>query len=227
MKRTVNIKTPDADFLRIGFEIKSLDANGLFTGYAAVWDEIDQVDDVCVKGAFASTLADWVARGTWPRVKWQHFDTIGHVTDLKEDANGLLAAGKIWFPDVVSQIQAAVPSDANPDGPGVGMSFAFVAVEWEIKGGVRFLTRVDLLDDITITLRPVQTSAELLEVKSGDTGMQPGLPYARTLEGSLRDAGCSRHNAKRILAAGYPCQRDAGGEALSALVEINKALKGI
>jgi HK97 family phage prohead protease len=237
LKSISEIERREGDFFRRPFELKSLDASGTFTGYAAVWDDVDQLDDVAVKGCFLQTISDWQARGTWPRILWQHLTTIGNTTDLAEDDYGLLTAGRIWYPDVVEEIRQAV-QDAKADpapaaGGGVGMSFAFVAQDFEMRGDIRYLTRVDLLDDITLTLRPVNTRAELLEIKSADGTIVEGrpIPQAKTVEGALRDAGCSRREAKAILSAGYSALRDADvplpPAVAPSLAEIAKALQSI
>lgn len=210
-----------ADILRVRFELKSLDAAGEFTGYASVWEEVDAIDDACVRGCFAETLAGWQARGTWPRVRWQHMAAIGHITAAVEDETGLLVKGRIWFAPVADEIRAAMAKG------GVGMSFAYVAIDFEMVAGVRRITRLELMDDITLTLRPVQTSAAVLEMKSKDGTI--AAPSAKILESALRDVGCSRSAARKVLACGYSGLRDAGAsaEVAAGLAEIADVLRGI
>ena len=45
---------------------------GSFSGYGAVFDNIDDGGDMIVKGAFADTLAAWKAKGKMPKMLWHH-----------------------------------------------------------------------------------------------------------------------------------------------------------
>ena len=45
---------------------------GQFSGYGAVFGNVDDGGDVLVRGAFAASLADWKARGKLPKMLWQH-----------------------------------------------------------------------------------------------------------------------------------------------------------
>jgi hypothetical protein len=223
----------ETDVIRVRFEVKSLDSmTGDFTGYAAAWDNVDRVGDRLIKGAFADTLAEWTARDTLPRVLWQHRLTIGHTTDLAEDPRGLLASGRLWLN--VPEVKALVEGDILPSMPHVGMSFRFLPREVEHKAdGGRLLVRLDLLDDITISRRPVNDRAALLEIKSADGAVVAAVPTARDLELILRDAGISRSSAKAIIAHGYDAAlREAKSdepalteEAVSTLGEIREALE--
>jgi len=179
------------------------DGRGRFRGYAAVWgDQPDKKGDIVERGAFAQALVEWKDRGTMPRVKWRHRLTVGHVTAMSEDDHGLLVEGQIWDADVVEAL-----AEAKDAGEAIGMSFGFWPAEGgsRTENGVRYLSRVVLDDDITITISPVNPSAELLEVKGDDAGS----PGPAVLEGVLRDAGLSRKQAKGVLARGLSSLREA------------------
>ncbi len=210
-----------ADYMRVPLEIKSIDQAGAFVGYAAIFGEVDKLADVCHAGCFAESIAEWKARGTWPRLKWRHYQTVGHTTALAEDARGLRVDGVIWDAGVAAEVK-----DAVDNGPGVWMSFAFVALHADYEGEVRHLYRLSLMDDITITLKPVNTSTGIIQVKSGD-GLD-AVPTARRVEGVLRDAGLSRRTSKAIVAGGVSTLREArpGGVA-RGLADILETLNAI
>lgn len=211
------------EYYRVALELKSLDETGEFTGYAAFFGNVDLLRDVVSPGAFTATAADWKARGTLPRVFWRHYQVIGHLVEMYEDKNGLFVRGRLWMdrPDVLevyADIKTAMAGEVVYDDEGygespgnVGMSFGFTARDYEVIDGVRHIKRLDLADDITITLNPVNPSAGLVEIKSGDVVER--VPDVRTLEAVLRDAGCSRRAAKMVLAAGYSSLREAKGDA--------------
>ena len=45
------------------FEVKAVQEDGFFSGYASVFGNEDSYGDIVIKGAFAETIADWQARG--------------------------------------------------------------------------------------------------------------------------------------------------------------------
>lgn len=67
---------------------------GVFTGYASVFGNIDSYGDMVQPGAFTQTLADWAASGNTIPVLWGHdqgdpFSFIGGVLEAVEDDRGL------------------------------------------------------------------------------------------------------------------------------------------
>ena len=75
-------------------EIKELDDEGYFEGYASVFDMKDEYNDVVVKGAFKKTLED---RGDHIKMLWQHDskEVIGSYSSMYEDDYGLKVYGQI------------------------------------------------------------------------------------------------------------------------------------
>lgn len=84
------------EFKRMQFKMDSFnEGEGIFSGYAAVFDNIDSGGDIIEPGAFTKTLAEG-----WDRVKILalHNDCwlpIGRPIELKEDENGLYISAKI------------------------------------------------------------------------------------------------------------------------------------
>lgn len=75
-------------------------AEGQFTGYASVFDNIDSYGDVVVKGAFANDLVEWKASGDPIPVLYGHntmdpFCNIGGTLDAVEDDHGLLVKSQL------------------------------------------------------------------------------------------------------------------------------------
>ena len=76
---------------------------GSFSGYGAVFDNIDDGGDIIVKGAFRDTLAEWKARGKMPKMLWHHglgmssedLLPIGYWTGMEEDDHGLKVEGQL------------------------------------------------------------------------------------------------------------------------------------
>lgn len=226
MKSKARQQAAIRDFLR--FEVKSIDADtGVFIGYAAVWGNVDQANDVCEPGCCHDTLATWAARGTLPRVFWAHWHRIGHATKLVADDTGLYVEGRLWVdrPDV-----ATIHRELLDAMPNVGMSFGYVAEDYEKRDGKRYITRLTLGDDITITLRPVNDQAAVTEIKDRGAKGVAAYPSARTTEAILRDAGFSRRDARVVIAGGHAALREAksgDGNAAALVGQLATILAGL
>ena len=57
---------------------------GSFSGYGAVFDNIDDGGDMIVKGAFRDTLAEWKAKGTSGNVRFLFWKRVGGAVTLAE-----------------------------------------------------------------------------------------------------------------------------------------------
>ncbi|WP_159726161.1 phage major capsid protein [Methylosinus sp. Ce-a6] len=70
---------------------------GAFEGLAAAYGNIDSAGDVIALGAFAASLADHKAAGTWPALLWQHnmAEPIGVIDALYETPAGLHIKGRL------------------------------------------------------------------------------------------------------------------------------------
>lgn len=75
-------------------------AEGEFTAYASVYDNIDSYGDVVTKGAFSNTLAEWKISGAPIPLYWGHnladpdFN-IGEIVEAVEDERGLLVKARL------------------------------------------------------------------------------------------------------------------------------------
>ena len=182
------------------FELKrEPDQDGVFEGYASVFDIVDQGMDVVAKGAFTKTL------GSGRRVKmlWQHDQSqpIGVWDEIREDDRGLFVRGRV-LKDVQkgSEAQALMKAGAIDS-----MSIGYRTVEAmdEADGRVRKLLEIDLFE-ISVVTFPMLPDARITDVKSIQT--------ERDFERFLRDAGYSRKQAAALTLHGYKAlndQRDA------------------
>jgi uncharacterized protein len=121
-------------------EIKDVTATGQFQGYAAVFGNVDQQDDVIVRGAFAKTIMENAGLG-WP-ILWQHdaYEPIGLIEQADEEDPGL---------DVIGQLNMDVQRGAEAHSllrqkAVRGMSIGYSAVQQTFDGLVRFLREVKL-----------------------------------------------------------------------------------
>jgi uncharacterized protein len=79
-------------------EIKTGEAEGIFTAYVSIFNSVDLVGDRVVPGAFTKSLERWRASGDPLPIAFQHDwsrPDIGIVIDAREDERGLWIKGKL------------------------------------------------------------------------------------------------------------------------------------
>src|SRR3954452_21842281 len=95
------------DRLRFDVDVKfASDKTGVFSGYGAVFGNVDAGGDVVEKGAFKNTLRAWEDKGKWPPMLLQHgggflggADDMLHVgkwTAMEENSKGLQVEGELF-----------------------------------------------------------------------------------------------------------------------------------
>ena len=202
------------------FDVKSVKEDGSFEGYASLFGEADLGRDVVMPGAFRASLAKRGPRGI--KMLYQHDpnEVIGIWLTLKEDIRGLFVQGKL-LPDVGRSREVLSLMRAGAiDGLSIG--YHVVKARGDAKTGLRHLIEVDLWE-ISVVTFPMQPEARISAVKAHR-------PTEREFERWLtRDAGFSRSDARRIIAAGYKGlngSRDANAgqtaRAIRAAAEIFK-----
>lgn len=200
------------------------DAGMSFTGYGAVFDNVDVQGDLIVKGAFADTISR-VKSGTqpWPAMLMQHggigmdaesMTPVGIWTSMEEDSIGLKLEGK--FADTPRGREAYGLLKMDPRPAIDGLSIGYIPKEFTLRSRPeeprRTLKKVDLLEVSLVTF-PANPKARVQAVKSGLT--------VRDAEKALRDVGFSQSEARRIVADGFKSfdPRDADDDAeLAALL---------
>ena len=146
-------------------EIKSLCGDGLFTGYASVFDNVDSYNEVVAKGAFARTLAKWRAKNAAPAMLWMHDPNIpiGLWLTLSEDQNGLVVQGRL----ALSTQKGREAYELLKMKALTGLSIGYRVVQSRIdaKRKVRVLTEVELFE-ISLVTFPANDAARVSEVKA-------------------------------------------------------------
>lgn len=196
--------------LSSALDLRSLDEEGAFEGYASVFDDTDHMRDKVAPGAFADTLAEHKRQGRLPPMLWQHdtSEPIGAWREMREDHRGLYVRGSLFIDDIPKARQAHKLMRENVV-TGLSIGFRAVSSRRDEKSGVRILTKIDLLEVSMVTF-PALDSARIASIKALIADGR--LPEKRMLENLLRDAGFSRRQAKGLLAQGYAglARRDAG-----------------
>lgn len=202
-----------------------------FSGYGAVFGNVDAYGDVIQPGAFADTLAEAQKSGQWPAMLLQHggmgFNAedetpIGIWTDMAEDGVGLKVTGRLA--DTTRGREAYALLKMEPRPAINGLSIGYIAKAFEPRSKPedprRKLTKIDLFEVSLVTF-PANQKARVASVKAARDMTEREIERLLT-----RDAGMSRSDAAALMRGGLTAlkaQRDAGGpgdptEALARLI---------
>lgn len=201
-----------------------------FTGYGAVFGNVDSYGDVIEAGAFSKFLADVKAGNQpWPAMLSQHggwqmsaedMTPIGVWTDFAEDGHGLKVTGQLA--DTPRGLEMYKLMKMSPRPAIDGMSIGYIAKEWEPRtkpeDPKRRLKRIDLIE-VSMVTRPANGKARVESVKNDWTERD----FERLL---TRDAGLSRSDALVVINQGFKsliAMRDAGSSELAELAQALKA----
>jgi hypothetical protein len=145
--------------------LKHIEENGVFAGYASVFDVVDSQRDVVLRGAFADSLT---ARQGEIKLLWQHDmrEPIGIIEELREDERGLYLKGRLLMEVARAREAYALMKTGAVRGLSIGYSPRRFRVDPD--SGVRMLAAVDLWEVSLVTF-PANAAATVTVVKSAAT----------------------------------------------------------
>lgn len=180
-------------------KIKAVQEDGFFSGYGAVFGNVDWYNDVILPGAFVKSLEKWAEKNKMPPVLWNHNDgePIGVYTNIYEDEKGLFVEGRLLIDDVprAKSTHALLKAGAI-DGLSIGYKTKKANQQ---TNGIRELIELDL-GEISIVTMPANEESLITSVKSKlEDGELPTLPE---FEKFLRESGFSKSQATAIAGKG-------------------------
>jgi hypothetical protein len=189
-------------------DVKAL-GDGVFEGYASLFNREDLGHDVIAPGAFRESLLN---RGA-ARIKmlFQHdpAEPIGVWDEIREDARGLYVCGRLMT--AVSKAREVLELMRAGALDGLSIGFKAVKAKRDAASGVRRLEKVDLWE-ISVVTFPMLPGARVESVKARP--FVASAPTEREFERWLtRDAGLTRMEARAVLRSGFhglKALRDAG-----------------
>lgn len=200
-------------------------AEMMFSGYGAVFGNVDSYGDVIQPGAFADTLAASHKSGQFPAMLMQHggwgigaddMTPVGIWTSLSEDGIGLKVEGKLA--DTPRGREAYALLKMTPRPAIDGLSIGYIAKEFSNRTKPeeprRTLKKVELMEVSLVTF-PANGKARIASVKSAAGDFDE-----RKFEQVLRDSGLSRKEAQVVIAHGFrhlKALSDSGSEELDEL----------
>ena len=144
-------------------DLKRVEPDGTFSGYASLFDTEDMGRDIVLPGAFRDSLRERGPAGI--KLLYQHnpAEPIGIWESLKEDSRGLLVRGRLTLAVARAREVLALMRAGALDGLSIG--FRAVTGKRDAKTGIRRLARIDLWE-ISIVTFPLLPEARVAHVKS-------------------------------------------------------------
>lgn len=142
--------------------------DGVISGYASVFGNVDSYGDIVVKGAFAKFLAKVAETGKVIPVFYGHNmedprANIGRVTELREDDHGLFFMAKL---DLSSDTYGRMVYEQLKDGRLDSLSFGYSVIEASNTKDGYELRELELYE-ISVVPIPANREAQITEVKAG------------------------------------------------------------
>lgn len=151
--------------LNIGFSIKSVSEDGVFTGYAATFNNADLGRDVMLPGAFTESLRARPADKVKMLRSHDASEPIGIWSEIKEDQNGLLAMGRLILDTTKGRETYSLLKAGALDALSVGYQTKSQRFDPERK--IRLLEKVELWE-ISVVTFPMNPRASIAAVKQND-----------------------------------------------------------
>lgn len=187
-------------------EVKAVEGRE-FVGHGSVFRNVDLGDDIVVPGAFKSTLKAHKEAGTLPAMFWMHDPSrvAGKWTDMYEDDYGLVVKGVLADTDLGNEIRTLLKMEAVR-----GLSIGYITKNYDYdKAGNRLIKEADLFEVSVVSL-PMNPMAQVTHVKSRLSATGEYVPTPREFERILRDVGCSKAVAKRMIHKLFDDEDEAG-----------------
>lgn len=195
---------------------------GIFEGYASVFNKVDADGDIILPGAFAKALTQQTRpvamffnhqRNEIPVGKWLH---------LEEDSKGLLARGEL----TPGNPQSEALKSAMQHGTVNGLSVGFLAAAGDfdrIPTGMSFKS-MQRLREISICTEPSNEDAAISALKSMEA-----IETIRDAEHWLRDSvGLSKSEAQALIARIKSAVRsDSEGGEITAILDRIKSFPSV
>ena len=153
----------------IDFKVKSADLEeGVISGYASVFGNVDSYGDIVVKGAFSGFLKRVAENGKVVPIFYGHNmedpkANIGGTIELREDSHGLLFKARL---DLSGDTYGRVVYEQLKDGRLDSLSFGYSVLDAKMTDKGYELRELELYE-ISVVPVPANREALITEVKAG------------------------------------------------------------
>ena len=210
MRRTImqtkNDGRSNLDFMSVPFELKEetpVDDKGIFEGYGAIFNKMDDYRDIFLPGAFTDTLKAGGRNGTGVAMLWMHeaHRPLGVWLEMREDKKGLKVKGQLALGTTDGDNAYKLMLMGALRGLSVGYDTRNAVVEFDNEKRIRLLKeRINLWETSPVTF-PAMTFARISRVK--DIAVDQ-IHTVRDLEHVLREAGMTRDVSKWVVKLAKP-----------------------
>lgn len=187
-------------------------AEGEFTAYASVYDNVDSYGDVVTKGAFATTLAEWKESGAPIPLYWGHniadpdFN-IGEIVEAVEDDRGLLVKARLDLDNPKSAQTYRLLKGRRVRE----MSFGFSTVKaTDAERDGRYVRQLDEVKLFEVSVVPVGANpdTEVIAVRAAASSLamqaKAGRTFSTKNEDTIRDVVTELRDAADSLESMLP-----------------------
>lgn len=186
------------DYLTFAFELKEVDEQGVFKGYASTFGgSPDLGGDIIERGAFKKTLTGKGKFGTSIKMLWQHnsnLPPVGTWKNLEEDNRGLKVEGQFALKTQMGNELYELTKIGAIDSMSIGYEAIQVTYPKDKEKFRRKLAEIELYEISPVNF-PMNPKAGITTVKS----MIENATSERQLEEALREAGLTKSAAQYIV----------------------------
>ena len=214
----------DSEIKKLVFEseVKS-DALGVFSGYASIFGNEDQGNDIVQKGAFTKSLQERPASKVKMLFQHKTDEPIGVFEEIYEDQKGLFVKGKL----ALGTQKGRETYELLKIGALDGMSIGFKADPQkqgynENKRGIRTLKEVDLME-ISLVTFPMNENAVVESVKGNGKSIREWEDILREVGGLSRTE--SKIGAKSLYKSLNQREADNKQELVALLHKVADIIK--
>lgn len=155
--------TPQREYKSVSFVLESADeSTGEFSGYAAVFGNLDSGGDIIEKGAFTKTIVEDFSR---IKILSQHNSyelPIGKPMELREDEKGLYIRGRISDTQTGRDIRTLLKDGVLSE---LSIGYDAIAFDYDSEAGIRHLKEIKLWE-VSIVTWAMNDQAKIDDVKS-------------------------------------------------------------
>lgn len=218
LKKGVKTKSGKTEYKTLKFELEDFDEEqGIFSGYAAVFGNVDTGGDVIEPGAFTKTIAEGSDRVKILALHNDYDLPIGKPLELREDAHGLYIKGKVSDTAMGKDVKTLLRDRVLTE---MSIGYDPVTFDYDSEDGVRHLREVKLWE-VSIVTWAMNPEAVITGYKATET--------AERATQIVKDAAAELKEGRKISTVRMKTLKDACATmegAVKALKTIIKEAEG-
>lgn len=216
------------------------DKSGVFSGYGAVFGNVDSYGDVIEKGAFRDTLRTWEDKGKYPPMLLQHGGgmfgaaddllPVGKWTSMAENSKGLKVEGELF---ALGTERGQYIYEGLKAGALDGLSIGYKTIKFRngAKAGEprRFLEQLDLME-LSIVTFPANDKARVRGVKAIDRDLRTAIKelgdaidlHQKHMDGTEPTDMASQKKMMRMMERAYEALTSAKPGGMKSIITIRE-----